>query len=92
MKKVLAGVLVALVLLGSVAPVFAANEKRGGLMGLLVGCCFGTRASGAYNDGKDVALLEWLQFIAVGNIIAGIDGMNGKTTADLAKQYGASYY
>ena len=82
----------ALVLLGSVAPVFAVNKERGGLMGLLVGCCFGTRASGAYNDGKDVAMLEWLELIVIGNIIAGIDGMNGKTTADLAKQYGASYY
>jgi hypothetical protein len=92
MKKVLAGALVAAVLLGSVAPAFAANEKRGGVMGLFVGCCFGTRASGAYNDGKDVALLEWLALIGIGNIIAGLDGFNGKTTADLAKQWGASYY
>lgn len=61
-------------------------------MGLLVGCGFGTRASGAYNDGKYVALLEWFALMGIGNIIAGIDGMNGKTTADLAKQYGSAYY
>jgi hypothetical protein len=90
MKKVLAGAIVALLLLGSVAPASAAG--RGGVMGLLVGCCFGTRASGAYNDGKDVALLEWLSLIGIGNIIAGIDGMGGKTTADLAKQYGSNVY
>ncbi|MEI7903464.1 MAG: hypothetical protein WCK89_24765 [bacterium] len=90
MKKVLAGAVVALVLMGSVAPAFA--EGKGGVMGLFVGCCFGTRAAGAYNDGKSVAMLEWLQLIGIGNIIAGIDGMGGKTTADLAKQYGAAYY
>ncbi len=92
MKKILAVALIAVVLGGSVAPALAANEQRGGLMGLVAGCCFGVRSAAAYNDGKDIHWKEWLQLIGVGYILAGLDGMGGKTTAELAKQYGSNFY
>lgn len=87
-------VLLALVL-GSVMPVQAA-EERGGVIGFIVGCCFGIRSAGAYNDGKDIHWREWGLLIPIFSIVVGImngiDGMEGKTTADLARQYGSSYY
>jgi hypothetical protein len=75
---------------------FAAEKGRGGAMGFIAGCCFGIRSAGAYNDGKEVHWREWVMLVPFVNIIFavmnGIDGMDGTTTADLAAQYGSTYY
>ncbi len=96
MKKVIGGVLAALMIQLTLAPVASASSGRGGFMGLVAGCCFGIRAAAAYNDGKDIHWREWCQVIPyVGLVFAiwnGIDGANGVTTADLTARYGATYY
>lgn len=79
-----------------VAPAATAGEGRGGFMGLIAGCCFGLRAAGDYNAGKDIHWREWCMLIPYVNIVFaiwnGIDGVNGVTTAELADQYGSQYY
>ena len=96
MKKVLVGAVVALLLLGSISPALAINEQRGGLMGFIAGCCFGIRAGAAYNDGKEIHWREWVLLVPfVGFVCAiwnGIDGANGMTTKDYAKNYGVLFY
>lgn len=73
-----------------------AGEGRGGFMGFISGCCFGIRAAGDYNEGKEIHWREWCMLIpGVGFVFAiwnGIDGANGVTTAELAQQYGSMYY
>jgi hypothetical protein len=96
MKKAVALVLIGVFMLLAVAPTFAADKGRGGFLGFIAGCCFGIRSGCAYNDGKDLHWREWgllipLFSIYVG-IVNGIDGYNGKTTSDLAAQFGATYY
>lgn len=96
MKKIIAVLLIAVLCAGSVQAAGKA-EGRGGFMGFLAGCCFGIRAGGAYNNGKEIhPLREWLGLVPIVNIVIavwnGIDGMNGVTTKDLAAQYGANYY
>jgi hypothetical protein len=75
-------------------PVQAAG--RGGLMGFIAGCCFGIRAGGDYNEGKEIHWREWIRIIPVVGLIIGIwDGIecyNGKTGADYAAQYGSQFY
>ncbi|MCA1808229.1 MAG: hypothetical protein LC725_02025, partial [Lentisphaerae bacterium] len=72
------------------------RERRGGLMGFIAGCCFGIRAGGAYNDGKEIHWREWVMLIPVANFVFaiwnGIDGANGTTTSDYATQYGTAFY
>ncbi len=97
MKKLIAGVLIATMVLGSVAPVAQAAEKgRGGFMGFIAGCCFGMRAGADYNEGKEIVWREWVQLIPyVGIVFAiwnGIDGANGTTRADYAETYGSTYF
>lgn len=99
MKRVLSGLLVVLMLLLAAAPAAEAAAKgkgRGGFMGFIAGCCFGVRAGSAYNDGKELHFREWCTIIPYVGIIFsiwnGIDCAKGTTTADLARQYGASYY
>ncbi len=94
MKKTVASLMIALLVLMAVAPAASAGSGRGGFMGFVAGCCFGIRAGAAYNDGKDIHWREWLDLIIspVMAIWNGIDGASGKTTADLAAQYGATYY
>ncbi len=96
MKKILAGAMVALLLLGSTAPALAINDQRGGVMGFIAGCCFGIRSGGAYNSGKEIHWREWVMLIPIANVVFavwnGIDGANGMTSADYAKKYGASFY
>jgi len=95
--KLVASLLILLMLFMVFAPaVSAAPERRGAMMGFIAGCCFGIRSAGAYNDGKDLHWREWCGLIpVVGLVVAimnGIDGMNGITTAELAKTYGSQYY
>lgn len=94
MKKIVAGTLVAMMLMAS-APVTEAREP-GGFMGFVAGCCFGIRTAGAWNDGKDIHFREWGLLIPIVGIVItiwnGIDGAQGITTRDLASQYGANFY
>ncbi|MCX7819303.1 MAG: hypothetical protein N2652_08855 [Kiritimatiellae bacterium] len=97
MKKVLACLMAALILAGSVSATAAqAQTSRGGIMGFIAGCCFGVRAAGAYNDGKELHWREWVMLVPVVNLVVsiwnGIDGANGWTTRDFAAQYGSAYY
>ena len=52
MKKIAIAALAAL-MLATAVPAYAA-PRRGGLVGGIVGCCFGIRTAGDYNDGKDI--------------------------------------
>lgn len=97
MKKMVASLMIALLVLSAVAPAAsAANAERGGFMGFIAGCCFGIRAGNAYNDGKEIHFREWCTIIPyVGVIFSiwnGIDCAGGSTTSDLAAKYGATYY
>ena len=94
--KMIASLLVVLMVLLSLAPAVSAGSGQGGFMGFLVGCCFGIRSGGAYNDGKDLHWREWALIIPIAGIVVaimnGLDGMNGLTTKDMAAQYGANFY
>ena len=96
MKKIIASLLIATMVLGAVAPVQAAEKGRGGFMGFIAGCCFGMRAGADYNEGKQIVWREWVQLIPyVGLVFAiwnGIDGANGVTRADYAETYGSTYF
>ena len=96
MKKVIACMMIAMLVLMAVAPAASAAASRGGFMGFIAGCCFGVRAGAAYNDGKEIHFREWCTIIPYVGIVFsiwnGIDTAQGKTTADLATQYGASFY
>jgi hypothetical protein len=93
-KKVLAGVLAGAILLGTLSPALAVNEKRGGFLGFVAGCCFGLRTGGAYNEGKEIHWREWISLVIplIPQIWDGIEGARGMTTADYAKQYGGTFY
>lgn len=99
MKKLVACLMIGVLVLAATAPAADAASKgkgRGGFMGFIAGCCFGIRAGNAYNDGKEIHFREWCTIIPWAGIIFsiwnGIDCSKGKTTSDLASQYGASYY
>ncbi len=95
MKKI-GLVMLTAVLLFAAPSVSDAGEGRGGIGGLLVGCCFGIRTAGAFNEGKDLHFREWGQLIPyVGVVFAiwnGIDGAQGITTTELRQNYGALYF
>ena len=96
MKKSIACVLAALMLSLSAGSASAVNESRGGLMGFIAGCCFGIRAGGAYNAGKEIHWREWVMLIPYVNIVFaiwnGVDGANGMSSSDYAKKYGSAFY
>ncbi len=96
MKKIIACVLAAWILCTSAGPSLAINENRGGVMGFIAGCCFGIRAAGEYNEGKEIHWREWVMLIPYVNFVFaiwnGIDGANGIRTADYAKKYGSAFY
>ncbi len=97
MKKITACVLAAMMACAAFAPAASARgQGEGGLLGFLVGCCFGARSGAAYNDGKSLHWKEWGLIIPFANIIIeilnGVDAMNGMTTSDMAAQYGSQYY
>ena len=93
--KTIAMLLVVLMALFAVTPATMARDN-GGLVGGIIGCCFGIRSAAAYNDGKDLHWREWIRVIPLASIVGvvfdAVDGMNGTTTANLASQYGANYY
>ena len=96
MRKITASLLVALMLAASTVSAAPTGSGRGGFMGFIGGCCFGLRCGAAYNDGKEIHWREWLTIIPYAGIIFsiwnGIDGANGRTSADFASQYGSTYY
>lgn len=96
MRKWIAGALVAGLLAGGPLTGSAINENRGGLMGFIAGCCFGIRAGGAYNAGKEIHWREWVLLIPWANVVFaiwnGIDGANGMQTADYVKKYNSAFY
>lgn len=96
MKKFIACGMAALVLSLNAGTASAVNENRGGVMGFIAGCCFGVRAAGEYNEGKEIHWREWVMLIPYVNIVFaiwnGIDGANGMSTSDYAKKYGSAFY
>ena len=82
MKKILAIALAAAVFMA--APAAQAREA-GGLMGGIVGCCFGLRTAADWNEGKKIHLCEWLNFVGVGPIWAFVEGWSGTTRSQLQK-------
>jgi len=97
MKKLIAGILVATMVMATVVPsAHAKGEGRGGVMGFIAGCCFGIRAGADYNSGKEIVWREWVMLIPYVNIVFavwnGIDGANGVTRAEYAEQYGSTYF
>ncbi len=93
--KAIAVMLVALMALFAIAPAAMAHET-GGLVGGIIGCCFGVRSAAAYNDGKDLHWREWGRLIPLASFVFaiwdGVDGLNGRTTGNLASEYGTTYY
>ena len=94
--KIVASLLIALMVLMSIAPAVSAAEGQGGFMGFIVGCCFGIRSGAAFNEGKSLHWREWALIIPIAGLVVavmnGLDGMNGLGTADMAAQFGANYY
>ena len=62
MKKLIIAALAAATIAMAVPSTAVAREK-GGCVGGIVGCCFGIRAAGDYNDGKDISIREWLRIV-----------------------------
>ena len=95
MKKFVACMLVAVFLLAA-SPVTFAGDGRGGFMGFIAGCCFGLRAGGDYNEGKEIHWREWVMLVPIANIVFmvwnGLEGAEGVTTSELAGRYGSMYY
>jgi hypothetical protein len=97
MKKIL--VVLLAVAFCSAAPIqseAAGTADRGGVVGFLVGCCFGIRNGVAWNEGKDLHFRDWGVIIpVVGWVIAvwnGIDTAGGITSKELASMYGSHFY
>lgn len=87
MKKIL----VILTVMVGLATSSIANQP-GGFMGGLYGCCFGLRGAAAYNDGKQMTAIEWIDALLTGHIIAFFQGWSGVTTAELQKTYGPGFF
>lgn len=87
---------IALFLMLGMVPSAQVDARPGGVGGLLVGCCFGVRTVGEYNEGKDLHFREWGRLIPILNIgLAiwdGIQGYEGITTSELAAEYGSNYF
>lgn len=71
-------------------------EGRGGGVGFLVGCCFGIRTTGEWNEGKDLHFRDWGRIVPLLNVVLavwdGYQGYQGVTTQDLIDEYGSNYY
>lgn len=93
MKKLITGLLIAVMTVCATAPAFAAPYKgRGGVMGFIAGCCFGVRAAGDYNEGKELGMRDWIRILPFVAIWDGIEGAQGMTRSDYAEQYGSVFY
>lgn len=88
MKKLVFAALAAACLAMTVpSAAVAAEAHKGGLVGGIVGCCFGLRTAADYNDGKDVSVREWLRIVPFVSFVVAIldtvDGYNGVTRSQL---------
>ncbi len=96
MKKLTIAALAAATLAMAVPSTAVAAPERGGCIGGIIGCCFGIRAAGAYNEGKDLHFMEWGLLIPFVDIYVSVcnflDGYNGLTTKDLQAKYGATFF
>ena len=96
MKKLIIAALAAATIAMAVPSTAVAAPERGGFVGGIIGCCFGIRAAGDYNEGKDLHLMEWGRLIPIVDIYVLVcnflDGYNGVTTKDLQTKYGATYF
>lgn len=88
MKKIVTAIVAALTL-ATLVPVASAApaEGRGGPLGGLIGCCFGIRAAADYNEGKTIAVREWMRIVpfvsVVFAVIDCVDGWKGTTRSEL---------
>ena len=88
MKKLIIAALAAATIAMAVPSTAVAEEAhKGGLLGGLVGCCFGIRGAADYNEGKDISIREWLRIVPFVNIVVAVldtvDGYNGVTRSQL---------
>ncbi len=87
MKKLILATLAAAALVMAAPSSAVAAHQPGGCVGGIVGCCFGIRAAGDYNEGKDISIREWLRIVPFVSFVVGImdalDGYNGKTRTEL---------
>jgi len=95
MKKMMVFLAVAVLALAVLAPISQAKPKSR-VKGFFIGSCLGVRSATAYNEGKDLSIREWGLLIPGFQcyimVMNGIDGKNGKTNRDLAKQYGSNFF
>lgn len=86
MKKITMAAMAA-IMLATAVPAMAGDAQRGGLVGGIVGCCFGIRTAGDYNDGKDISVREWLRIVPLVGIVVAVldcvDGYRGLTRSEL---------
>ncbi len=77
-------------------PMQSQAAERGGVIGFFVGCCFGVRTAGQFNEGKDLHFRDWGRIIPyVGAVFAiwdAIEGAQNTTTTQLQAQYGGQYF
>ncbi len=96
MKKMIAMLMMSIMMFTAVSVQAEQEAGRGGVMGFIAGCCFGVRAAGDYNAGKEIHWREWVMLVPYANIVFaiwnGVDGANGVTRAQYAEQYGSMYY
>lgn len=88
MKKLLIAALAAATIAMAVpSTATAADNHNGGVVGGIIGCCFGIRAAADYNDGKDISVREWLRIVPIANLVVAIldtaDGYSGVTRSQL---------
>ena len=69
MRKIIACLLVVVLLLAGTSTVTFAGQGRGGLVGFIVGCCFGIRTGGDYNQGKEIHWREWVMLVPIVNLV-----------------------
>ena len=95
MKKFIAILILAVVFTGG-AFAQEPGRKPGGIVAGLIGCCFGMRTAGDYNEGKDLNTREWLRLIPVANLVVSVmdslDAYNGVTKTQQREIYGARYF
>jgi hypothetical protein len=89
MKRLVAAVLLAVMLLSPVAVQSAkAATEPGGFPAFFFGCCFGLRVGSEWNEGREV---HWRE-VPIFFLWNGIDCYNGMTSKDFAKKYWTNWY
>ncbi len=93
MQKVIG--MLAVIGLVSMMPL-SSEAQPGGIGSALVGCCFGVRTAGAFNEGKQLHFRDWARLIPYAGVVFavwdGVDGAQGMTSQQLQQTYGVTYY